>query len=129
MPMVNHAVASRSNMERIKQVYQQLVKYRTPSSGMMMNAMAAKAQHMSSNQIADSPSPTTILTNLNNSGNLMCRSTPAHHATSPKIITYHQSNLQTLHQNQINLQQSALRQNMDQQYSKLMPNYDTGNCH
>jgi cryptochrome len=28
MPMINHVVASRNNMERMKQVYQQLAKYR-----------------------------------------------------------------------------------------------------
>jgi cryptochrome len=28
LPMVNHVVASRNNMERMKQVYQQLAKYR-----------------------------------------------------------------------------------------------------
>ncbi|XP_059621504.1 cryptochrome-1-like isoform X2 [Phlebotomus argentipes] len=31
LPMVNHAVASRTNMERMKQVYQQLAKYRGTS--------------------------------------------------------------------------------------------------
>lgn len=30
LPVVNHTVASRTNMERIKQVYQQLAKYRGP---------------------------------------------------------------------------------------------------
>lgn len=30
-PMVNHAVASRINMERLRQVYQQLYKYRDTS--------------------------------------------------------------------------------------------------
>lgn len=30
LPMVNHAVASRINIERMKQVYQQLSKYRGP---------------------------------------------------------------------------------------------------
>jgi cryptochrome len=28
LPMINHVVASRNNMERMKQVYQQLAKYR-----------------------------------------------------------------------------------------------------
>lgn len=31
LPMVNHAVASRTNMERMRQVYHQLYKYRDPS--------------------------------------------------------------------------------------------------
>lgn len=31
MPMVDHAVASRTNIERLRQVYHQLYKYRDPS--------------------------------------------------------------------------------------------------
>jgi len=37
LPMVNHAVASRINIERMKQVYQQLSKYRGPGVLMLRN--------------------------------------------------------------------------------------------
>ena len=37
LPMVNHAVASRINIERMKQVYQQLSKYRGPGMLMLRN--------------------------------------------------------------------------------------------
>ncbi|XP_055693003.1 cryptochrome-1-like isoform X2 [Lutzomyia longipalpis] len=39
LPMVNHAVASRTNMERMKQVYQQLAKYRGTAGGDDAKAM------------------------------------------------------------------------------------------
>ncbi|XP_055550388.1 cryptochrome-1-like [Wyeomyia smithii] len=104
LPMVNHAIASRANMERIKQVYQQLAKYRIPSSGFdnecpekggsaIAGVMtAAKMQHMNVSSLNDSPSPTTIMTNVNSSGNYMCRSNPSAQSDSnAKIITYHQS--------------------------------------
>lgn len=32
MPMVDHAMASRTNIERLRQVYHQLYKYRDPSN-------------------------------------------------------------------------------------------------
>uniref|UniRef100_A0A182M8S0 Photolyase/cryptochrome alpha/beta domain-containing protein n=1 Tax=Anopheles culicifacies TaxID=139723 RepID=A0A182M8S0_9DIPT len=104
LPMVNHAIASRANMERIKQVYQHLAKYRTPGSGCyeadcnekggsaIAGVMtAAKVQHMNTSSMNDSPSPTTILTSVNSSGNYMCRSNPsAQSDPNGKIITYHQ---------------------------------------
>uniref|UniRef100_A0A182W183 Photolyase/cryptochrome alpha/beta domain-containing protein n=1 Tax=Anopheles minimus TaxID=112268 RepID=A0A182W183_9DIPT len=104
LPMVNHAIASRANMERIKQVYQHLAKYRTPGGGCyeadcnekggsaIAGVMtAAKVQHMNTSSMNDSPSPTTILTSVNSSGNYMCRSNPsAQSDPSGKIITYHQ---------------------------------------
>lgn len=104
LPMVNHAIASRANMERIKQVYQQLAKYRSPSSSFDSECpekggsaiagvmTAAKVQHMNASSLNDSPSPTTIMTNLNSSGNYMCRTIPpAQTDPNAKIITYHQN--------------------------------------
>ncbi|XP_055698934.1 cryptochrome-1 isoform X2 [Phlebotomus papatasi] len=49
LPMVNHAVASRTNMERMKQVYQQLAKYRGTSGGedvKMACELGTKAQNL-----------------------------------------------------------------------------------
>ncbi|XP_053680363.1 uncharacterized protein LOC128731280 [Anopheles nili] len=103
LPMVNHAIASRANMERIKQVYQHLAKYRTPTGGCYEGdcgekggsaiagvMTAAKVQHMNTSSMNDSPSPTTILTSVNSSGNYMCRSNPsAQSDPNGKVITYH----------------------------------------
>uniref|UniRef100_A0A182NCY0 Photolyase/cryptochrome alpha/beta domain-containing protein n=1 Tax=Anopheles dirus TaxID=7168 RepID=A0A182NCY0_9DIPT len=103
LPMVNHAIASRANMERIKQVYQHLAKYRTPTGGCYEGdctekggsaiagvMTAAKVQHMNTSSMNDSPSPTTILTSVNSSGNYMCRSNPpAQSEPNGKVITYH----------------------------------------
>jgi hypothetical protein len=41
--MVNHAVASRINIERIKQVYQQLSKYRGPGGLRNENKLTLQA--------------------------------------------------------------------------------------
>lgn len=119
LPMVNHAIASRANMERIKQVYQQLAKYRSPSSSFDSecpekggSAIAgvmtpAKVQHMNASSLNDSPSPTTIMTNLNSSGNYMCRTIPpAQSDPNAKIITYHQNNRE-VQQQQHRLQQQT----------------------
>ncbi|XP_035782470.1 cryptochrome-1-like [Anopheles albimanus] len=102
LPMVNHAIASRANMERIKQVYQHLAKYRTPGtcyegdcvekggSAIAGVMTAAKMQHMNASSMNDSPSPTTILTSVNSSGNYMCRSNPsAQSDPNAKVLTYH----------------------------------------
>ncbi|EAT35912.1 AAEL011967-PA [Aedes aegypti] len=119
LPMVNHAIASRANMERIKQVYQQLAKYRSPSSSFDSECpekggsaiagvmTAAKVQHMNASSLNDSPSPTTIMTNLNSSGNYMCRTIPpAQTDPNAKIITYHQNREG---QQQLSQQQHRLR--------------------
>uniref|UniRef100_A0A2M4CYG3 Putative deoxyribodipyrimidine photolyase/cryptochrome n=1 Tax=Anopheles darlingi TaxID=43151 RepID=A0A2M4CYG3_ANODA len=102
LPMVNHAIASRANMERIKQVYQHLAKYRSPGvcyegdcvekggSAIAGVMTAAKMQHMNASSMNDSPSPTTILTSVNSSGNYMCRSNPsAQSDPNAKVLTYH----------------------------------------
>uniref|UniRef100_A0A182ISA3 Photolyase/cryptochrome alpha/beta domain-containing protein n=1 Tax=Anopheles atroparvus TaxID=41427 RepID=A0A182ISA3_ANOAO len=107
LPMVNHAIASRANMERIKQVYQHLAKYRTPSEttegaecaekggSAIAGAMtAAKVHHMNASSMNDSPSPTTIMTSVNSSGNYMCRSNPPEQSgPNAKVITYHPSHV------------------------------------
>ncbi|XP_058129891.1 cryptochrome-1-like [Anopheles ziemanni] len=104
LPMVNHAIASRANMERIKQVYQHLAKYRTPTgptcyesaegaerggSAIAGVMTAAKVHHMNTSSMNDSPSPTTILTSVNSSGNYMCRSNPsAQSDPNVKVLNY-----------------------------------------
>ncbi|CAD7092137.1 unnamed protein product [Hermetia illucens] len=77
LPMVNHAVASRTNMERLKQVYQQIAKYRPQDDESSMKGgsaipgmlAAARAQCGTTMNIVSSPSPTTVITNINNSEN------------------------------------------------------------
>ncbi|XP_052866776.1 cryptochrome-1-like [Anopheles cruzii] len=104
LPMVNHAIASRANMERIKQVYQHLAKYRSPGacyegegvdkggSAIAGVMTAAKMQHMNASSMNDSPSPTTILTSVNSSGNYMCRSNPsAQSDPHARVLNYHPS--------------------------------------
>lgn len=108
--MVDHSKASRINMERIKQVYQQLTKYRGPGNysinifpsittlctnlligpenekgNVQLASMlrTAKAQSMIQ---TSTPSPTTILTSVNSSGDYMCRTQLV--PSSPNI-TYH----------------------------------------
>ncbi|XP_055377528.1 cryptochrome-1-like isoform X2 [Condylostylus longicornis] len=83
VPMVNHAVVSRTNMERMKQVYQHLTKYRVPreekeNPNKGVSAIAdylAAASHTQSYipYAISSPSPTTVIANTNNSGNYLCQ--------------------------------------------------------
>ncbi|XP_039447538.1 cryptochrome-1-like [Culex pipiens pallens] len=123
LPMVNHAIASRANMERIKQVYQQLAKYRSPShnsssvpastecgtekggSAIAGVMTAAKVQHMNASSLNDSPSPTTIMTSVNSSGNYMCRSNPS--AQSEYQHQDQQRHHHHLHQQQQQQQQQS----------------------
>lgn len=42
MPMVDHAVASRTNIERLRQVYHQLYKYRDPSKNFVKHLLNFK---------------------------------------------------------------------------------------
>ncbi|CAO1411081.1 unnamed protein product [Diamesa serratosioi] len=119
LPMVNHVIASRTNMERMKQVYQQLAKYRQtgdPEGGSAISSMLAKAMSAPPNS---SPSPTTILKSVNNSGNYMCRSNPSIVMPSP---TYHEpSPLQT---NMQQHQQQLLNRNNMQCRQQELDRYD-----
>lgn len=135
-------------MERIKQVYQQLAKYRSPSScfdsecpekggSAIAGVMTpAKVQHMHATSFNDSPSPTTVMTNLNNSGNYMCRSNPsAQSDRNDKIIIYHQNrglmSGRELHQlsqsQQLQHQQHQLQREQQQQQQHAVGHQPTGN--
>lgn len=113
LPMINHVVASRNNMERMKQVYQQLAKYRQGEStfcskcfqcyltlaavhqdagGSAIFNMLAKAQASAqaiTEQQSFSPSPTAILKSVNNSGHYMCSQRSNIEMPSPTVI-YHE---------------------------------------
>ncbi|KAG7304434.1 Cryptochrome-1 [Plutella xylostella] len=68
LPMVDHGKASSINIERIKQVYAQLAKYKPQS-----NLNPQTVQRPNSMQM--SPSPTSIITSINQS-NFLCSQTP-----------------------------------------------------
>lgn len=96
--MVNHAVSSRINMERMKQVYEQIPKYRRQSLAYdkynkrnLLNPpkVQSVSQHMN-------VSPTTI---LNNTGDYICRTINTAQQNS-HILTYQSSSSQYLHQQQ-----------------------------
>nr|AFS34617.1 cryptochrome 2 [Clunio marinus] len=101
LPMINHVIASRNNMGRMKQVYQQLAKYRqTPNNpefgGSAISNILAKAQASAkafTEQQSSSPSPTTILKTVNNSGNYMCSQRSDHIEMPPQTVLYHEPSL------------------------------------
>ncbi|XP_026726090.1 cryptochrome-1-like isoform X2 [Trichoplusia ni] len=80
MPMVDHSKASQVNIERIKQVYAQLAKYK-PQGTLNPNAVQRP------NVMQSSPSPTSIITSINQS-NYLCSQTPDPQTTSPQVISY-----------------------------------------
>nr|XP_021201222.2 cryptochrome-1 isoform X1 [Helicoverpa armigera]XP_021201231.2 cryptochrome-1 isoform X1 [Helicoverpa armigera]XP_049698225.1 cryptochrome-1 isoform X1 [Helicoverpa armigera] len=79
MPMVDHSKASQVNIERIKQVYAQLAKYK-PQGTLNPNAVQRP------NVMQSSPSPNSIITSINQS-NYLCSQTPDPQP-SPQIIPY-----------------------------------------
>nr|AUG44606.1 cryptochrome 2 [Agrotis segetum] len=80
MPMVDHAKASQVNIERIKQVYAQLAKYK-PQGTLNPNAVQRP------NVMQSSPSPNSIITSINQS-NFLCSQAPDQPSTTPDIIPY-----------------------------------------
>ncbi|KAL7038371.1 hypothetical protein ACKWTF_009562 [Chironomus riparius] len=102
LAMINHVTASKTNMERMKQVYQQLAKYRNlcnpDGGGSAISCMLAKAQASAlanAEQINSSPSPTTILKSVNSSGSYMCSTTRSNmemQSPSP-VVHYHEPNM------------------------------------
>lgn len=89
--MVNHAVSSRINMERMKLVYEQIPKYRRQSLAYdKYNKRNLKVQNMSQHMNA---------TNFNNSGDYICRTINTPQQNS-HILTYQSSSNQYLHQQQ-----------------------------
>nr|AGA11664.1 cryptochrome CRY2-3 [Helicoverpa armigera] len=79
MPMVDHSKASQVNIERIKQVYAQLAKYK-PQGTLNPNAVQRP------NVMQSSPSPNSTITSINQS-NYLCSQTPDPQP-SPQIIPY-----------------------------------------
>ncbi|XP_063833163.1 cryptochrome-1-like [Ostrinia nubilalis] len=68
MPMVDHAKASQINIERVKQVYAQLAKYKP-------QAILNPHNLQRPNVMQSSPSPTSIIANINQS-NYLCSQAP-----------------------------------------------------
>ncbi|XP_047523326.1 cryptochrome-1-like [Pieris napi] len=75
MPIVDHAKTSLVNIERIKQVYAQLAKFRP--QGVLNPQIVQRPNVMQS-----SPSPTSIITSINQS-NFLCNTTPEGQSSSP----------------------------------------------
>ena len=80
----------------MKQVYQRLSKYRINHNnddnkgGTAISRMLANSQINS--QIIHSPSPTTILKSVNNSGSFMCRpAPPTNNSPQNDLLTYHEA--------------------------------------
>ncbi|XP_013195022.2 cryptochrome-1 [Amyelois transitella] len=77
LPMVDHNKVSQINIERIKQVYSQLAKYKP-------QANINNAQLQRPNVMQSSPSPTSIIASINQS-NYLCAQTPE---STPQIVQY-----------------------------------------
>ncbi|XP_045542558.1 cryptochrome-1 [Papilio machaon] len=75
LPMVDHAKVSQLNIERIKQVYALLAKYKPQN---LLNPQVV----VRPNVMQSSPSPTSIITSINQS-NYLCSQTPESQSTSP----------------------------------------------
>ncbi|CAB3237253.1 unnamed protein product [Arctia plantaginis] len=80
LPMLDHSKASQVNIERIKQVYAQLAKYK-PQGTLNPNTVPRP------NVMQSSPSPTSIIASINQS-NYLCSQTPEPPTTTPQIIPY-----------------------------------------
>ncbi|GAB0088832.1 Cryptochrome/DNA photolyase, FAD-binding domain [Sergentomyia squamirostris] len=101
LPMVNHAVASRTNMERMKQVYQQLAKYRGAFTDPQHIKMSIKAQHTSENLLDVSISQNVEGTYLSRSKHIQAtihqvnQQQESYHSQYPvQMISQHESQQQ-----------------------------------
>ncbi|XP_068629221.1 cryptochrome-1-like [Battus philenor] len=80
MPMVDHAKASQMNIERIKQVYAQLAKFKPHD---LLNPQVVARP----NTMQSSPSPTSIITSINQS-NYLCSQGPDSSPSIPPPPTF-----------------------------------------
>ncbi|VVC94173.1 unnamed protein product [Leptidea sinapis] len=77
LPMIDHSKASEINIERIKQVYAQLAKYQ-PQGLINLNVQRP-------NGMQSSPSPTSIITSMNQS-NFLCSQSSDHQNSSMSSV-------------------------------------------
>ncbi|XP_045529788.1 cryptochrome-1-like [Pieris brassicae] len=75
MPIIDHSKASQVNIERIKQVYAQLAKFKP--QGVLNPQIVQRPNVMQS-----SPSPTSIIASINQS-NFLCNTTPEGQSSNP----------------------------------------------
>lgn len=105
--MVNHAVSSRINMERMKQVYEHVPMYRghNLSYGKSKPINVLTSSTVQNKYPNDCPSPTKNITNVNSSGEYICRTinTPQ----NQQNLTYQPSSSQYLNQQQIPVQRNV----------------------
>nr|ABO38435.1 cryptochrome 2 [Antheraea pernyi] len=76
LPMLDHTKASQINLERIKQVYAQLAKYKPQVTLQTVQRP---------NVMQSSPSPTSIIASINQS-NLLCSTTPESQSAATQMI-------------------------------------------
>ncbi|CAH0747383.1 unnamed protein product [Diatraea saccharalis] len=86
LPMVDHNKASQINIERIKQVYAQLAKYKPQA---ILNPQMLQRP----NVIQSSPSPTTIIANINQSNYLCSQTSEAQSTATVQSSTFKNSNV------------------------------------
>lgn len=77
-PMLDHAKASEINLERIKQVYAQLAKYKPQVTLQTLSVQRP-------NVMQSSPSPTSVIASINQS-NFLCSTTPDPQSASSQIV-------------------------------------------
>lgn len=103
----------------MKQVYQRLSKYRSQNEddkggSAISRIMMATAQMNST--VNSSPSPTTILKSVNNSGSFMCRppAAPSKNGPQNSVLTYHEATATSRIHQQIESQQMHNLENLDE---------------
>lgn len=103
----------------MKQVYQRLSKYRSHNDddkgGSAISRIMMATAQMNSQTTVNSPSPTTILKTVNNSGNFMCRPpAPSKNGPQNSVLTYHEATATSRIHQQIESQQMHNLENLDE---------------
>ncbi|XP_059049198.1 cryptochrome-1-like [Achroia grisella] len=115
LPIVNHEKVSQINIERIKLVYSQLAKYKPQAT---LNSQALQRP----NVMQSSPSPTSIITSINQS-NYLCSQTPDSQTASQvyKETTTHVFQQPNKHVPRPESKQQQFKQVIVQQKSSVTP--------
>lgn len=86
LPMVEHAQAARLNIERIQQVYALLAKFKPQG---LLNPQVLQRP----NVMQSSPSPTSIIANINQSNFLCSQTSESQTAATLQVTTFKESNV------------------------------------
>ena len=102
----------------MKQVYQRLSKYRSQNEddkgGSAISRIMMATAQMNSQTTVNSPSPTTILKTVNNSGSFMCAPAPSKNGLQNSVLTYHEATATSRIHQQIESQQMHNLENLDE---------------